>query len=49
MKKEAAKKFLYHEKMPPRSLRHHSKIVCRLRRRCMDHIKDKFSTSAESR
>ena len=48
-KKEAAKKSLGHEKTPPHSLRHDSKTACRLRWRCADPIKDKFSTSAESR
>ena len=48
-KREAAKKSLGREKTPPRSLRHHGKTVCRLRRWCADPIKDKFSTSAESR
>ena len=48
-KKEAIKKSLGHEKTPPHSLCHHGKTACRLWRRCMDRIKDKFSTSAESR
>ena len=48
-KRKAAKRFHGHEKTPPRSLRHHDKTACRLRRRCADPIKDKFSTSAEPR
>ena len=48
-KKEAAKKSHGCEKTPPHSLHHHGKTVCHLQRRCSDPIKDKFSTSTESR
>ena len=47
-KKEAAKRFHGHEKTPPRSLRHHSKTVCRLRWRCAEPVKRKLSTSVKS-
>ena len=48
-KREAAKKSLGHEKTPLRSQRHHGKTARRLQWRCADPIKDKFSTSVESR
>ena len=48
-KKEGSKKSLGREKMPPHSLCCHGKTTRRLRRLCVDPIKDKFSTSAEFR